>query len=221
MDRANYEQLLASLAKGGAKLVAISKKHPVSKIKEVYDWGQRDFGENRAREMQSKYEELPKDIQWHMVGPLQTNKVKYIIDFVHLIQSVDRKKILKEIEKRAKKVPREVDILLQVHIAEEEQKHGFDKGEILDIMRNQRGRFPHIHLRGLMGMATLTDDQEKIRNEFETLANLYYEVRAFPAVSEDFNILSMGMSDDYELGIEAGSNMVRIGTKVFGPRPGH
>jgi hypothetical protein len=221
MDRANYENLVAELAKSNANLVAISKKHSADKIKEVYDWGHRDFGENRAREMRDKHEKLPGDIKWHMVGPLQTNKVKYIIDYVHLIQSVDRIKVLKEIEKRAKRIPRKVNVLLQVHIAEEEQKHGFDNDEILDIVQNKLDKYPHVNIRGLMGMATLTENEDKIRKEFEGLTNLYHEVRALNNPPENFDCLSMGMSNDYQIALKAGSNMVRIGTKVFGPRPEH
>lgn len=200
----------------GVTLVAVSKTKPEADILEAYQAGQRIFGENKVQEMVSKYEALPKDIQWHMIGHLQRNKVKYLVDFVSLIHGVDSLKLLKEIQKRAAGAKRVVDCLLQVHIAEEATKFGFDTGELEELLGSGAlDAFPNVRLRGLMGMATFTDDTAQVRREFRHLKTLYDRAReAWP----DADTLSMGMSGDYPTAIEEGSTMVRIGSRIFGSR---
>lgn len=220
LEKEEFITFKESLSKQNVRLVAVSKVHPASKIQTYYDFGQRVFGENRAQEMAEKYEQLPKDIKWHMIGPLQTNKVKYIIDFVDMIESVDRVKVLKEIHKRAKRIDRTVDVLLQLHIAEEEQKHGFTESEVRSIIETKE-KFDHVNIRGLMGMATLTDDENKIRKEFNSLKDLFAQIKKEHPSWETFDILSMGMTGDYSIAIECGSNCVRIGSMIFGQRPKH
>ncbi|NNE77108.1 MAG: YggS family pyridoxal phosphate-dependent enzyme [Pricia sp.] len=200
-------------------LVAVSKTKPDSDILEAYEAGHRVFGENKVQEMAEKYERLPKDIEWHMIGHLQRNKVKYMVDFVSLIHSVDSFRLLREINKRAKKVGRIIDCLLQMHIAEEETKFGLDKTELEQIINSEEfEKFKNIRIVGLMGMATFTDDEVQIRREFRQLKVLFDELKLqIPEVS----ILSMGMSGDYEIAIEEGSNMIRIGSSIFGERNYH
>ena len=201
-------------------LVAVSKTKPPAMVQEAYDAGQRIFGENKVQELITKYEALPKDIQWHMIGHLQTNKVKYIAPFVALIHAVDSLKLLAEIDKRAAANGRIIDCLLQVHIAEEEHKFGFSEKEVETLFtRNIHTTLPHVRIAGLMGMATYTDKEEQVRKEFERLQRFYSRIKEahFPS-PVDFTILSMGMSSDYHLAIEAGSNMVRIGSAIFGER---
>lgn len=197
-------------------LVAVSKTKPVEAILEAYNVGQRDFGENKVQEMVAKYEVLPKDINWHMIGHLQTNKVKYIAPFVYLIHGVDSIKLLKEINKRAAQNNRIIKCLLQVHIAKESTKFGFDLKEVEDLLNtNDIKAFKNVKIVGLMGMATFTENKEQIRNEFSNLSNLFNRLKPnYP----EFEILSMGMSGDYEIAIEEGSNMVRIGSSIFGER---
>ena len=220
MDQHTYQQLISELEEQGAQLIAVSKVHPAEKIKTAYEWGHRDFGENRAQEMQGKSEELPKDIQWHMIGPLQSNKVKYIADFVYMVHSVDRPKIAKELNKRAKKADRIIKILLQVHIAQEEQKFGFDEKELLEFLETTpETKYPHLSVCGLMGMATFTEDESQIRKEFQGLQQLFKTVKEKYELGPEFKELSMGMSGDYPIALESGATMVRIGSKVFGPRP--
>lgn len=220
MDQKTYQDLVSELNDQGAELIAVSKVHPAEKIQTAYEWGHRDFGENRAQEMQGKAEELPDDIRWHMIGPLQSNKVKYIADFVYMVHSVDRAKIAKELNKRAKKADRTIKILLQVHIAQEEQKFGFDEKEIFQFLdKNPKEKYPHLTLCGLMGMATFTDDEDIVRKEFQGLKDLFTRIKEKYDLGSDFKELSMGMSGDYPLALEAGATMVRIGSKVFGPRP--
>ena len=196
-------------------LVAVSKTKPVEDLQEAYDTGIRDFGENKIQEMSDKYEVLPKDIRWHMIGHVQTNKVKYMASFVHLIHGVDSLKLLKEINKQAEKNNRVIDVLLQQFIADEETKFGLDKEEIQQILQEEIQDLPNIRVVGLMGMATFTDDENQIRNEFKTLKSNFDEVRKNNA---DISVLSMGMSGDYQLAIEEGSTMVRIGSSIFGNR---
>ncbi|NNC84003.1 MAG: YggS family pyridoxal phosphate-dependent enzyme [Flavobacteriales bacterium] len=201
-------------------LVAVSKTKPVEMIREAYDAGQRDFGENRPQEMQSKHKELPEDIRWHMIGHLQTNKVKYIIDFVHLIHAVDSIRLLEEIEKRAARIGRKVDVLLQVHIAQEEAKYGFDDKELKELISSgELTGFEHVNVRGLMGMATFTDDMRQVRSEFKMLKKFHDSILELEDDKKlDMNTLSIGMSGDFEVAIEEGSTMVRIGSSIFGAR---
>lgn len=201
-------------------LVAVSKKKSNDVIIEAYEAGQRIFGENRVQELTDKYEALPKDIEWHMIGHLQTNKVKYIVPFVALIHGVHKFKLLKEINKQAKKVDRIIDVLIQFHIAQEDSKFGFDFDEAKEMLESdQIHTLENINFRGVMGMATFTDNEEQVRDEFRTLNNYFQVFKSnFFKFNEDFNIISMGMSGDYKIAIEEGSNMVRVGSAIFGER---
>jgi PLP dependent protein len=196
-------------------LVAVSKTKPVTDLQEAYDAGIRDFGENKIQEMCEKYEVLPKDIRWHMIGHVQTNKVKYMAPFVYLIHGVDSLKLLKEINKEAAKNNRVINVLLQVFIADEETKFGLDATELEDILSNQIQTLPNVNVVGLMGMATFTDDENKIRTEFKSLKSLFDQ---FAPQHPEMKIISMGMSGDYQLAMEEGSTMVRIGSSIFGHR---
>jgi len=202
-------------------IIAVSKFQPIEKIQSAYDAGHRDFGENYVQEMVDKYQLLPKDIHWHFIGHLQTNKVKYIVPFVHLIHSVDSLKLLKEINKQAEKNQRVVSCLLQIHIAEEETKFGLSSQEALDILSSEEIKlFQFIKIKGLMGMATNTNNTEQIKKEFLSLKSLFDQFKnTFHLPNVQFEILSMGMSNDYPLAIECGSNAIRIGTLIFGERP--
>jgi pyridoxal phosphate enzyme (YggS family) len=216
--KSNLEALKLQLSNHKVTLVAVSKTHPKEYIEEAYKNNQFDFGENKAQEMQSKYLSLPKDIKWHFIGHLQSNKIKYIIDFVYLIHSVDSQKLLSSINKEAIKVNRIVNILLQVYIAKEETKFGLDKEELDQILSNI-GQYSNIKICGLMGMATNTDDQIQIKSEFAHLKSVINEVKAkYFSQEPRFNILSIGMSGDYQLAIEEGSTMIRVGSKIFGIR---
>lgn len=197
-------------------LVAVSKTKPIGDIMTAYKAGHRIFGENKIQEMTQKWQELPKDIQWHMIGHVQRNKVKYMAEFVSLIHGVDSLKLLKEIDKQAKKFNRQINCLLQVHIAEEDTKFGMDATELNEaINSNAFGQMQNINICGIMGMATFTDDKVQIRREFGFLKSIFDNVKKItPAVS----ILSMGMSGDYKIAIEEGSTMVRIGSSIFGDR---
>lgn len=202
------------------KLVAVSKTKPVSMIQEAYDAGERIFGENRAQEMAEKYDQLPQDIEWHMIGHLQRNKVKYIAPFVHLIHSIDSARLLKEVNKQAKKNERTIECLLQIHIAKEESKFGLDEEELEELLTtDQIKSYENVKIIGLMGMATFTDDHDRVRKEFQYLKGLFDKCKnmTLPAnvVMEE---LSMGMSGDYELALEEGSTMIRVGSKIFGAR---
>jgi pyridoxal phosphate enzyme (YggS family) len=203
-----------------ARLIAVSKTHSIEKITEAYEAGQRIFGENKVQEMEGKYESLPKDIQWHMIGHLQTNKVKFIAPFVSLIHSVDSEKLLAEIDKQGGKAQRIIPCLLQVHIAEEENKFGFDDAELLD-MAQKLTAYKHVTIQGLMGMATFTENQEQLRREFKHLKDLFEKVKAMNLPGIELKELSMGMSADYKIALEEGSTMVRIGSALFGGRPSH
>jgi PLP dependent protein len=196
-------------------LVAVSKTKPVEDLQEAYNAGMRDFGENKIQEMCDKYEVLPKDIRWHMIGHVQTNKVKYMASFVYLIHGVDSLKLLKEINKQAEKNNRVIDVLLQQFIADEETKFGLDKEEIQQILKEEIQQLPNVRVVGLMGMATFTDDENQIRSEFNSLKSNFDELQKN---YQDFKILSMGMSGDYQMAIEEGSTMVRIGSSIFGHR---
>lgn len=206
-----YKEILQEL-NGKATLVAVSKTKPAEDLQTLYDLGQRDFGENYVQELVDKQAVLPKDIRWHFLGHLQSNKVKYIAPFVHLVHGVDSKNLLAEINKQAIKNSRVIDCLLQIHIAREETKFGFDEAELQNL---QLGDYPNVSIKGLMGMATFSNDTELVKNEFKQLKKLYDQLpvqRIQPA------ILSMGMSGDFKMAIEEGSNMVRIGSLLFGER---
>jgi pyridoxal phosphate enzyme (YggS family) len=197
-------------------LVAVSKTKPNADLKEAYAAGQRIFGENKIQEMTQKWETLPKDIQWHMIGNVQTNKVKYMAPYVSLIHGVDRYKLLKEINKQAAKSDRVIDCLLQMHIAQEDTKFGFNKEELETVVTDLKANpLPHIRIKGLMGMATFTDNQDQIRSEFKTLKQQFDWLQT---QHPEANELSMGMSGDYALAIEEGSTMIRVGSKIFGSR---
>ena len=197
-------------------LVAVSKTKPNADLKEAYAAGQRIFGENKIQEMTQKWENLPKDIQWHMIGNVQTNKVKYMAPYVSLIHGVDRYKLLKEINKQAAKSDRVIDCLLQMHIAQEDTKFGFNKEELETVVTDLKANpLPHIQIKGLMGMATFTDNQDQIRSEFKTLKQQFDWLQT---QHPEANELSMGMSGDYALAIEEGSTMIRVGSKIFGSR---
>ena len=204
----------------GVTLVAVSKTMPVEIIREAYDAGQRDFGENRVQELLAKVPELPPDINWHMIGHLQTNKVKYIAPFVHLIHSVDSLKLLRVMEREAAKAGRTLDFLFEMHIAEESSKFGFAFEELMDILQGDEWRsFKHVRCRGVMGMATFTQDKTQVKREFGMLKKYFDDLKeGIFSQEQDFSVLSMGMSGDYQNAIEEGSTMVRIGTLIFGHR---
>ena len=200
-------------------LVAVSKTKPVSDLQQAYDAGQRIFGENKIQEMTEKSEQLPQDIQWHMIGHVQTNKVKYMAPFVHLIHGVDSLKLLIEIDKQAKKHNRIINCLLQVYIAKEETKFGLSEAELLEIIHSEEFKtLQNIKIVGLMGMASFSDNQEIVRSEFTNLKNIFEYVKPYQLENCSFEILSMGMSGDYKIAIECGSTMVRIGSSIFGTR---
>jgi PLP dependent protein len=201
-------------------LVAVSKTRSVAEIQALYDLGHRDFGENYPQELREKQPLLPQDIRWHFIGHLQTNKVKYIAPFVHLVHSVDSERLLDELEKRGAAKERTIGVLLQLHIAKEETKHGWDGPGLRALVKSwDNERFRHLALRGLMGMATLTDDREQVRQEFAALGKLFRALRSEGAVDPStFTELSMGMSSDVDLAIAEGSTIVRIGTALFGQR---
>jgi hypothetical protein len=197
-------------------LVAVSKTKPNEAILEAYQIGQRIFGENKVQELTDKYETLPKDIEWHMIGHLQTNKVKYIAPFISLIHGVDSYKLLQEINKRATQNNRVINCLLQIHIAEEETKFGFNETEVIELLGSDEFKaLENVNIVGLMGMATFTEDEAQIKKEFTSLGKLFSTLKTLHST---LNILSMGMSGDYQLAIECGSNMVRVGSSIFGTR---
>ena len=200
-------------------LVAVSKTKPVSDLMEAYNAGQRIFGENKIQEMTEKWEQMPKDIQWHMIGHVQTNKVKYMAEYVSLIHGVDSLKLLQEINKQAAKHNRVIDCLLQIYIAEEESKFGLDEKELEEILHFvQNDKLQNIKIVGLMGMATFTDNQSQIKKEFLNLKSTFDKMNSLSIVNYQLSIISMGMSGDYKLAIECGSTMVRIGSSIFGGR---
>ena len=215
MSISNNFQLIKSQIPEPVELVAVSKFHPVEKIKEVYDCGQRVFGENKVQELLSKVNELPNDIKWHLIGHLQTNKVKFIVPFIDTIQSVDSEKLLLEIDKEAAKINKKINVLLQVKIAEEDTKYGLEVQEAKEIFSNYlENKYPNIAITGLMGMATFTDNKNQVKSEFLILKSLFDELSKFKNLEK----LSMGMSDDFKIAIECGANSVRIGSAIFGVR---
>lgn len=200
-------------------LVAVSKTKPISDLMEAYNAGQRVFGENKIQEMTEKWNQMPKDIQWNMIGHIQTNKVKFMAPYVSLIHGVDSKKLLEEINKQALKNNRIINCLLQIHIAEEETKFGLNEEELEELLTSQSLiNLKNIKIVGLMGMATFTDNQNQIKKEFEHLKSIFDSKKALSIVNFQLSILSMGMSGDYQLAIECGSTMVRIGSSIFGER---
>lgn len=204
----NYRQAL-----GEVNLVAVSKTKPNDAIQEAYDAGQRDFGENKIQEMVAKHQSLPKDVRWHMIGHVQTNKIKYMAPFVHMVHGVDRKKVLVELNKQAAKNDRVIGCLLQVHIAKEQTKFGLDRIE-LDMLVKELSEYPNIRVHGLMGMATNTSEDEVVEEEFTALKELFDQYQE----ECQWDTLSMGMSGDYKLAIKHGSTHVRIGSAIFGAR---
>lgn len=214
-----YQSILNELKIRNVQLVAVSKTQPIEAILDLYHRGQRDFGENRVQELLPKYEALPKDIRWHLIGHLQSNKVKYIAPFVHLIHSVDSLDLLDEIEKQALKNNRTIDCLLQFHVAQESSKYGISPDAPASWTPGQFDAWPHVRICGVMGMATFTEDMELVRREFQLLHRIFDDLkRSLFSDNEHFQQLSMGMSDDYPVAIEEGSTMVRIGTLLFGYR---
>lgn len=210
----NYQAILSQLPEN-VKLVTVSKTNPAEKIKEVYDLGQRAFGENKVQELLEKHPVLPNDIEWHLIGHLQTNKVKYIAGFISMIESIDSEKLLKEVDKEALKNNRKINVLLQVKIAKEETKFGLTVDETKDIFNKYlNGNYPNIEIKGLMGMASFVDDETQIREEFSILKNLFDELSEL----KPLETLSMGMSGDFPIAIESGSNSVRVGSAIFGER---
>ena len=215
----NRKTIKQSLPKD-CRLIAVSKTQPVEEIMEAYGAGQRDFGENKVQELATKHEALPKDIAWHMIGHLQSNKVKQIVPFIHLIHGVDSLKLLQEIDKQGRKFDRVLNCLLQIHIADEETKFGFSKDEIILLLQSHDfENLTHIKITGLMGMATLTNNTIQIRNEFKALKQLFDKIKLMTTAKNiEMKELSMGMSSDYVIAIEEGSTIVRVGSAIFGAR---
>ena len=215
----NLHKVLSTI-QPGIRLVAVSKFHPVSALQEAYDAGQRVFGESHVQELVEKQQLLPKDIEWHFIGHLQTNKVKYMASFISLIHAVDTVKLLKEIDKQAERNSRVIDCLLQIHIAKEETKFGFTPDELRTMLQEGEWKqFSHVRICGLMCMASNTDDVKQIADEFESVRMLFQEIKnEFFPTEESFRELSMGMSGDYEIAQQHGSTMVRVGTMIFGER---
>lgn len=195
--------------------VAVSKTKPKEDIEKIYNLGHRDFGENKVQELEYKYNNLPQDINWHMIGHLQSNKVRKVIPIVSLIHSVDSLKLLKVINKESKKFDKVTNCLIQVNISKETSKYGFEENELGFLNKESMSEYQNIKFKGLMGMASFTDSESIIKNEFNNLKNIYNNIRK---EIDDFNILSMGMSNDYKIAIESGSNMIRVGSKIFGKR---
>jgi PLP dependent protein len=222
MDLSAYQHMLNILKPTGTQLLAVSKTKSAEEIMTLYNLGQRDFGENYVQELLEKQVKLPSDIRWHFIGHLQSNKVKLIVPFIYMIQSVDSLKLLLEIDKHAEKNHRKLPCLLQIHIAQEETKFGLDKKEVESLISTirqnlQYGKFLHTKISGCMGMASLTDDASQIRKEFQYLKEIFQTLKnAFP--QEPVSTLSMGMSNDYSFAIELGSTMIRIGSLIFGER---
>ena len=221
MSIANNLAKIKSVLPSHVTLVAVSKTKPVTDLMEAYNAGQRIFGENKIQEMTEKWQQMPKDIQWHMIGHVQSNKVKYMIPYVSLIHGVDSLKLLIEINRLAAKWRKKVDCLLQIHIAEEETKFGLDENELEEMLKqvqHDKDQFENIKIVGLMGMATFTDDQTQIKREFLHLKAIFDKHSQMKTDNCHLTTLSMGMSGDYQLAIECGSNMIRIGSSIFGSR---
>jgi pyridoxal phosphate enzyme (YggS family) len=219
INRENYTSIKESLQPFGATLVAVSKTKPVEAIEALYALGHRDFGENYVQELVDKQAQLPADIRWHFIGHLQSNKVKYIAPFVHLIHGIDSLKLLTEVNKQGQKLNRKLNVLLQVHIAREETKYGFDESELLaPTLEESIPNLSHVQIQGLMGMASFSDDAELVRSEFRKLKDLFIALSEKEMANLQLQILSMGMSSDFKLALEEGSTMVRIGSSIFGNR---
>ncbi len=221
VNEEKYREIIQELKPQNVLLVAVSKTKPPEAIKELYNLGQKDFGENYVQELVDKQGQLSEDIRWHFIGHLQTNKVKYIAPFVHMIHGVDSVKLLKEINKQGFKNSRTINVLLQVHIAEEETKFGLDEkelDEILDFVSNNPGNFANVSIVGLMGMASFTENMQQVRKEFQYLKSFFTKYKSFQHEIYKMEVLSMGMSSDYPVAIEEGSNLVRIGSLIFGKR---
>ena len=223
VNKEKYKKIISELESQEITLVAVSKTRPVEDIQELYDLGHRDFGENYVQELVDKEVQLPKDIRWHFIGHLQSNKVKFIAPFVYLIHGVDSLNLLREINKQAAKNNRVIDVLLQIHIAQEETKFGLDEEELNLIMKefdpdNNREKMANVRIAGLMGMASFTDDMNKVRKEFQYLKTIFDKHTQLQTSSLKLQSLSMGMSSDYKIALEEGSNMVRIGSLLFGER---
>ncbi len=214
------QQITEELKQTNTTLVAVSKTKPVAQILEMYHLGQRVFGENRVQELVEKEGQLPKDIEWHLIGHLQTNKVKYIAPFVAMIHSIDSIKLLREVNKQAKKNERVIPVLLQFKIAEEDTKYGLEMSEVIELLESDEfSTFQNVNICGVMGMATFTSDKEQVREEFRILHHIFTQLKnQHFDTSDDFKEISMGMSGDYQLAIEEGSTMVRIGSLLFGVR---
>jgi hypothetical protein len=222
VQQAKYREIIKELAGNNVSLVAVSKLQSVPDIQKLYDLGQKDFGENYVQELVEKQSLLPQDVRWHFIGHLQSNKVKFIAPFVHLIQGVDSFKLLVEINKQGKKIGRVIHCLLQVHIAQEETKFGLNEAELDEVitqLQDKPGDYQNIFIDGLMGMASFSDNIEKVRSEMKSLRAMFEKHKPMSTVNFHLSTLSMGMSGDYQLAIEEGSNMVRIGSLLFGARP--
>lgn len=222
VNQKNYFDIVKQLDERNVTLVAVSKTKPVEAIKELYELGHREFGENYVQELTEKQQLLPQDIHWHFIGHLQSNKVKFIVPFVHLIHGIDSFKLLKEVDKQGKKINRTINVLLQVHIAQEETKFGLDENELHELFSTNSGELHELNnvcIKGLMGMASFTENREKIREEFKYLKLLFNKYSQIQKPNTKFQTLSMGMSADYNTAIEEGSTMVRIGSLIFGERP--
>ncbi len=217
MIGANIQKIKEQIGQN-VELVAVSKTKPIELLMEAYNAGQRLFGENKVQEMVTKYEQMPKDIEWHMIGHLQSNKVKYIAPFVSLIHGVDSLKLLEVINKEGEKCNRKINCLLQVFIADEETKFGLDENELNEVLKQineHPEKYTHVNIVGLMGMATNTNDKDKISNEFKTLKKIFNRISPF---TTHYSLLSMGMSGDYQIALQEGSNMIRVGSLIFGER---
>jgi pyridoxal phosphate enzyme (YggS family) len=219
VNKETYQQLVIELTARNITLVAVSKTKPVSDIRELYDAGQRDFGENYVQELMEKALQLPQDIRWHFIGHLQSNKIRNIISFVHLIHGVDSIKLLKEINKQAEKINIVVNCLLQVHIAAEETKFGFNEDELEAVLKSEiLTTLKNVSVKGFMGMASFTADTKMVRNEFHSLDQLFKKYQRSTDSFNRFTTLSMGMSNDYRIAMEEGSTLLRIGSLLFGER---
>ena len=221
IDKEKYTEIVEELKAKNVLLVAVSKTKSVEAIKELYDLGQRDFGENYVQELAGKQAQLPQDIRWHFIGHLQTNKVRYVASFVELIHGVDSLKLLKEINKQGAKNNRVLQVLFQIHIAKEETKFGLDEKELEEILNTYLSELPelkNVQVKGLMGMASFTENKEQVRKEFRFLKTLFDKYSQPQTTNIQLQTLSMGMSGDYKLAVEEGSNLVRIGSLIFGER---
>lgn len=218
INESNYSAIVKKLNEKNITLVAVSKTKSDKAIRELHDRGQNDFGENYVQELMEKQQRLPQNIRWHFIGHLQSNKVKYIAPFVYLIQSVDSLKLLKEINKQAEKNNRVINVLLQIHMAEEETKFGLDEKELEQLFNGSMDQLLYVKICGLMGMASLSNDENKIRKEFSYLKTLFNKYAQLEIANCQLQILSMGMSSDYTIAVEEGSTMVRIGSLIFGER---